>query len=77
MTFSWKAEACGQTKHQLPDRSILKGQKLVESTKNWRFKSDILDNFQTIWMYLLRNFLRLKILNEYVPLKSTLSKYFL
>ena len=27
----WKAEACGQT--VLPDRSILKGQKLVENAK--------------------------------------------
>ena len=28
----WKPEACGQT--VLPDRSILKGQKLVENAKN-------------------------------------------
>ena len=33
----------------LPDRSILIGQKLVENTKNKKFKCDILRNFQTMW----------------------------
>ena len=42
----WKPEACGQT--VLPDRSILKGQKLVENAKIQKFKCDILSNFQTM-----------------------------
>ena len=40
----WKPEACGQT--VLPDNSLLMGQKLVESAKNW--KTDILGDFQTL-----------------------------
>ena len=31
----------------LPDRSVLKGQKLVEDAKIENFKWDILDKFQT------------------------------
>ena len=42
----WKLEACGQT--ELPDRSVLKGQKLVENAKSQKFKCDILSNFQTM-----------------------------
>ena len=42
----WKPEACGQT--VLPDRSVLKGQKLVENAKIQKFKCDILSNFQTV-----------------------------
>ena len=42
--FFWKPEALGQT--VLPDRSILKGQKLVENVK---VKWDIFGDFQTIW----------------------------
>ena len=42
----WKPEACGQT--VLPDRSVLTGQKLVESAKFEKFKYDILSNFQTM-----------------------------
>ena len=38
-----KPEACGQT--VLPDKSILKGQKLVENAKIKEFKCDILSNF--------------------------------
>ena len=43
----WKPEACGQT--VLPDRSVLKGQGLVENAKIQKFKCDILSNFQTMW----------------------------
>ena len=42
----WKPEACGQT--VLPDRSVLKGQKVVENVKIVKFKCDILSNFQTL-----------------------------
>ena len=42
----WKPEACGQT--VLPDRSVLIGQKLVESAKIEKFKCDILSYFQTM-----------------------------
>ena len=45
----WKPEACGQT--VLPDRSVLKGQKLVENAKIQKFKCDLLSNFQTMWTY--------------------------
>ena len=40
-----KPEACGQT--VLPDRSVLKGQKLVENAKMPKFKYDIMSDFQT------------------------------
>ena len=33
----------------LPDRSILKGQKLMESAKIEKLKCDILGDFQTLW----------------------------
>ena len=42
----WKTEACGQT--VLPDRSVLKGQKMVENDKIQKFKCDILSDFQTM-----------------------------
>ena len=42
----WKPEACGQT--ELPDRSTLIGQKLVENAKVQKFKCDILGDFQTL-----------------------------
>ena len=42
----WKPEICGQT--VLPDRSVLKGQKLVENAKIKKFKCDILSKFQTM-----------------------------
>ena len=42
----WKTEACGQT--ELPDRSVLIGQKLVENVKIQKFKWDILGDFQTL-----------------------------
>ena len=45
--FFWKSEVCGQT--VLPDRSILKGQKMVENAKIPKFKCDILSDFQTLW----------------------------
>ena len=38
-----KPESCGQT--VLPDRSILKGQKLVENAKVEKLKCDILGDF--------------------------------
>jgi len=41
-----KPEACGQA--VLPDRSLLIGQKLVENAKIWKFKCDILGDFQTL-----------------------------
>ena len=45
-----KSEACGQT--VLPDRSVLKGQKLVKNAKiKNKFKCDILSNFQTMCLY--------------------------
>ena len=43
----WKPEAYGQT--ELPDRSVLIGQKLVENAKIEKFKCDILSDFQTMW----------------------------
>ena len=39
-------EACGQT--ELPDRSVLIGQKLVKNAKIRKFKCDILGDFQTL-----------------------------
>ena len=39
----WKPETCGQT--ELPDWSVLIGQKLVENAKIQKFKCDILSNF--------------------------------
>ena len=41
-----KPEAYGQT--VLPDRSVLIGQKLMESAKMPKFKCNILSNFQTM-----------------------------
>ena len=41
-----KYKACGQT--ELPDRSVLIGQKLVENAEIQKFKSDIWSNFQTM-----------------------------
>ena len=38
-----KPVACGKT--VLPDRSVLKGQKLVENAEIKKFKCDILSNF--------------------------------
>ena len=40
-------ENFGQT--VLPDRSILKGQKLMENAKIEKIKCDILNYFQTVW----------------------------
>ena len=40
----WNPKACGQT--VLPDRSVLKGQKLAENAKIQKFNWDILSNFQ-------------------------------
>ena len=37
----------GQT--ELPDRPVLKVQKLVENAKIQKFKCDILGDFQTLW----------------------------
>ena len=51
MASFWKPEACGQT--VLPDRSIWKGQKLVENVKIENFICDIFSNFQTMWRRLL------------------------
>ena len=48
----WKPEAFGQT--VLPDRSILKGQKLVENDKIEKLKCDILGDFQTLCKCVLR-----------------------
>ena len=47
----WKSEVCGQT--VLPDRSILKGQKLAENAKIEKLKWDTLGDFQTLcfWPY--------------------------
>ena len=47
MSF-WKPEVCSQT--VLLDRSVLKGQKLVENAKIQKFKCDIFSNFQTLWI---------------------------
>ena len=46
MASFWKPEACGQT--ELPDRSILIGQKMVENAKIQKLKCDILGDFQTL-----------------------------
>ena len=48
MTSFWKPKACGQT--ELPDRSVLLGQKLVENAKMPKFKCDFLGDFQTLCM---------------------------
>ena len=45
--FFLKPKACGQT--ELPDRSVLIGQKLVENAKIKQFKCNIMSNFQTMW----------------------------
>ena len=42
----WKPDGWGKT--VLPDRSILKGQKLLENGKIHKFKCDILGNFKTL-----------------------------
>ena len=44
--FFWKPEACGQT--ELPDKSILIGQKMVENAKIEKLKGDIFEDFQTL-----------------------------
>ena len=46
----WKPEGCGQT--ELPDKSVLRGQKLVEKAKIQKFKCDILGDFQTLCIVL-------------------------
>ena len=46
LTSFWKPKAFGQT--ELPDRSVLIGQKLVESAKIQKLKCDILCDFQTL-----------------------------
>ena len=46
MAGFWKPEACGQT--ELPDRSVLIGQKLAENAKIHKFKCDFLGDFQTL-----------------------------
>ena len=52
--------ACRQS--VLPDRSILKGQKLVENTQSLNFQCDILGDFQTMCCYLnLVSFWQLKL----------------
>ena len=45
--FSDISKPCYQT--ELPDRSILIGQKLVENGKVEKLKWDILGGFQTMW----------------------------
>ena len=47
-----KPEAYGQT--MFPDRSIWKGQKLVENAKMPKFKCDFLGDFQTLWTKIRR-----------------------
>ena len=42
-----KPEACSQT--ELPDRSILKRQKLVKNAKIQKFKFEILSNLSESW----------------------------
>ena len=44
--FFFKPKACDQT--ELPDKSVLIGQKLVENAKIDKFKCDILGDFQTL-----------------------------
>ena len=52
-----KPEFCGQT--VLPDRSILKGQKLVENAKMEKLKCDILGDFQTLCkMFVIKHILK-------------------
>ena len=43
-------------KDVLPDKSFSKGQKLLENIKIEKFKCDILDNFQTMWVTMILNF---------------------
>ena len=47
LTSFWKSEAFGQT--ELPDMSVLIGQKLLENAEVQKFKCDILGDFQTLW----------------------------
>ena len=47
MVSFWKPKARGQI--VLPDRSVLKGQKLMKNAKIGKFKCDILGDFQTMW----------------------------
>ena len=42
----FRLETCGQT--LFPDRSFLKGLKLVEKARTEKFKCDIFSNFQTL-----------------------------
>ena len=49
------AEACGQT--VLPDRSILKGQKLAENAKIDKFKMRHFGLFSNTVLYISRNWL--------------------
>ena len=51
----WRVpEACGQT--ELPDRSVLIGQKMKENAKIEKFKCDILGDFQTLCYTLLKKY---------------------
>ena len=43
LAIFWKPKACGQT--ELPDMSVLIGQKLVENAKSKSFKCDISGDF--------------------------------
>ena len=45
--FLKKPKACGQT--ELPDKSVLIGQKLVENAKIQKIKCYILGDFQTLY----------------------------
>ena len=47
LAIFWKPKACGQT--ELPERSVLIGQKLVENGQIQKFKCDILGYFQTLY----------------------------
>ena len=44
-----KPKACGQT--ELPDRSVLIGQKLVKNAKIENLKCDILGDLQTLFVF--------------------------
>ena len=49
LAIFWKPKACGQT--VLPDRLLLKGQKLVENAKIEKFECDIFVGFEIFRWY--------------------------
>ena len=68
----WKPKVCGQK--ELPDRSVLIGQKLVENAKIKKFKCDTLGDFQTLCTVLKTPFILSNIYYVRLGLKFLLDK---